>query len=162
MRQRLTKFWALWVLPLSLGFVCGSCTTKPGKETQLAWEKSFQTVILDGYTNFEGHFVDGDAGVYIFSYTAPPRSVQELEAIILARNSDFTRVKASSDSLLLRRSIAYSKDNGFDEYNFRIDSKSGKVTVMFANLDSKAEMRLYKHFQGELETAHKNYVSTLR
>jgi hypothetical protein len=110
-------------------------------------QESFQEVLIDGYMNFEAHLLDGDIGVWIFSYEySSDLTSKEIFKILQERLKNYSKTFKSDNELRLRRSIITLDYEGFDEYWFLIDEQHRRVTVMFAGIDSPAENKSYPSY----------------
>jgi hypothetical protein len=56
---------------------------------------------------------------------------------LIERLVDFTVHSRSGTLLVLRRSVTYSRPDGYNEWRFIFDDESSLVTVLYANLDSE-------------------------
>lgn len=132
-----------------------SCDSKPSQGIEQKWQQSFREALIDGYTNFKGHFVDADASVYIFSYQFPAKlPSKEIFSILRERIKGYNVISESKDELVLRRSGTFQTHEVFDEYRFLINEQHRKITVMFASLDSPAEIKNHHIFVKEFQKAH--------
>lgn len=132
------------------------------KDLEQSWQESFREALIDGYSNFKAHYLNTDVSVYIFSYQFPPKLGAEEAFAIFRRqinttDSRYAVISESSTELVFRRpAYNYSKHEGFDEYRFLVNDQQGKVTVMFANIDSPAELKQHQSFIETLYQAHQN------
>ncbi len=137
------------------------------KDLEQGWQENSREALIDGYTNFKAHYLDSDAAVYIFSYQFPPKlGVKEAFAILRRQiptaDSRYAVISESPTELVFRRpAYTYSKHEGFDEYRFLVNDQQGKVTVMFANLDSPSELKWHQSFIETFYQAHQNTEMTV-
>ena len=141
---------------------CGNLiNTEVDYNTEQAWQRNFKEALLEGYTDFKSHCVNVDFAVYIFSYTYPATSYKMSSDVIDTLKTqlvrDYTVVSECSNELVLQRSIWYSKCNGFDEYRFLINQKLKRITVMFANLDSRVELMDHEKLVDRLYSIHQSH-----
>jgi len=142
------------IMPLLFSLtVLFSCDSKPDHKTEQAWQQSFREALIDGYTDFRGHFVDTDASVYIFSYQSPPElAAKDIFSILRKQIRGYNATSESNDELVLQRLGTSQRHEAFDEYRFLISDS--KVTVMFASLDSPAEIKNHRYFIEKFQKAH--------
>ena len=141
---------------LIIGIVClllvVACDSRPYPLAVKAWPQSFRQAILEGYIDFKGYYIDDDAAVYIFGYRLPSKLITKdvFEKLVKRLDGDgYKVISITQHELVMRRAVSYSKDSGFDEYRFFVQDESGRVIVMFANLDSKGELNRHKEFVDE-------------
>lgn len=144
---KMTRVHSILLMLLTCLIVLCSCDSKPNPETERAWQQSFRVALIDGYTNFKGHLVDADTAVYIFSYEFPPQlKAQNVLSTLRKQISDYTIVAESKNELVLKRIGKSAGFQAFDEYRFLLDEQHGKITVMFASIDSPVELKNYPIF----------------
>jgi hypothetical protein len=132
-----------------------SCNSKPSQEIEQEWQQSFRKALINGYTNFKGHFVDADASVYIFSYQFPAKlPSKEIFSILWEQIKGYNVISESKDELVLRRSGTFQTHEVFDEYRFLINEQRGKIIVMFARLNSLVKMKNHPFFIKKFQKAH--------
>lgn len=125
------------------------CDSKPGPVVVRAWQDIHRHAILDEYSNFEGYLNDADVGVAIFSYRIKSQQTNTIvfEKIIEKLKSyGYVLISSEQNELVMRRPVSYSKHNGFDEYRFMASANLQLIVVMFANLDSAAELDMHNEF----------------
>jgi len=146
------KLGTLFLIGIACLLFTVACDSRPGYFATKAWQQSHREAILDGYSNFKGYYFEDDVGVSIFGYQLMPRLTAKdiFDKLIKRLDSDgYKVISTKSNELVMRRAVSYSKHGGFDEYRFFVQEESGRVTVMFANLDSKVELDRYKEFVDE-------------
>lgn len=153
----------LLVSTLSL-LIVFSCDSRPDHETEQAWQITFHEALIEGYANFKGHFVDTDTSVYIFSYQLPPKlNTKAAFAMIRRQNGKYALISESATELVLRYPVTQPLDKNFEglfnEFRFVTDERQGKVTVMFANLDTRQKLKWHQFYIKKLNDAHKKYTS---
>lgn len=132
-----------------------SCNSKPSQEIEQKWQQSFRAALINGYTNFKGHFVDTDVSVHIFSYQFPSKlSSKEIFPALREQLKGYTVVSEANNELVLRRYGTIQSHEVFDEYRFLINEQGRKITVMFASLDSPSEIKNHSTFIKKFQKAH--------
>jgi len=146
------KLRAVFLIGIASLLFAVACDSRPSSITTKAWQQSYRQAILEGYSNFRGYYFEDDVGVVIFGYQLTPQITAKdiFDKLIKRLNSDgYKVISTKPNELVMRRPVSYSKYGGFDEYRFVVQEESGRVTVMFANLDSKVELDRYKEFVNE-------------
>lgn len=129
-----------------------ACDSHLGPETEKAWQESSKEALVEGYTNFKACYLDSDAAVYIFQYDPPGNlSSKKMFSILAKQCAQYKIVAKRKNELVLRKSGIISGEMVFDEYRFFLNKK-GRLTVMFASIDSKNERENYKYY------LHKFYI----
>jgi len=151
---KMTTLHSTFLTLLTCLVLC-SCGSKPDSATEQTWQNSFREVLIDGYSNFRGHFVDSDVAVYIFSYQLPAQlRSKNLFSILRKRIPGYTAVAESDNELVFRRSGTLKGFECFDEYRLLADDQQKIVTVMFASLDSPVEMKNHQFYIDKLRKIH--------
>jgi len=109
----------------------------PSKSLVRTWEKNYRHDVTDAISDFQGHWLDADIGAYIYSYKHTSSSIASHQALLLHSLKDFQVIERNEKEMVLRRSVTYSRSDGFDEWHFLFDRDTKIVTVLFANLDSE-------------------------
>ncbi len=122
------------------------------KETELAWQQNCKEALLNGYTNFKGHYVNVDIALYIFSYNYPSNIKDAKEAFSQLKaqgvGEGYVTFSETGDELVIRKVLkSQDPDIGdcFYEFRFMIDTQRRKITVMRAHWDSE-EIKLQPEF----------------
>jgi hypothetical protein len=127
------------------------------------WEKNYRNNVTNEISDFHGHWLDADIGAYIYSYKHTSSSIAAHQAKLIKSLNDYQVIERTEKELVLRRSVTYSRPDGFDEWHFLFDHDTKLVTVLFANLDSeiathadlvKRERQYHQKRKGEAEGGH--------
>lgn len=133
-----------------------SCNSKPSADIEQKWQQSFKVALIEGCSEFKGYFVDSDTAVYIFAYQLPPQMTpKQAFSILREQINTYRKVSETSNELIMQRPSAPQKPELFDEYRFFINERDGKVTVMFASIDSPSEIKNYHFYIKKFQEIHR-------
>jgi hypothetical protein len=153
------KYFFLLCLISTLFPLLSSCNSKPSAEIEQSWKDKYREAILDGYSNFEAQYIDGDTGVAIFSYQISTNSnAKEVFEKISNQLRNYEKISETDTELILREPFLYISPKGFNEYHFLINTENGTITVMFGNFDSESKQKLYSGFIEKLNAYHREYT----
>jgi len=128
--------------------------------TTSAIEKGNPEALYPDYRRLRSHWNDSDIAAYIFSYrVAAETPEEELFEYFEQNNKSFHRHEKEAGLLVLRRPVSYSGPGGFDEWRFLHHADSGTVTVLWANLDSRAERRAHEGMIRNLAEIHRGNLA---
>jgi hypothetical protein len=110
-----------------------------------SWERQFKPALVDGYSDFRGHWVDGDIAAYVFSYSVPREMTLEQAVAAITNRFNGYRLTNQGNGTVEFRSPMTKDAGGFFEWVFRTDPAAHRIFVLYAAVDSSE-----RHLQNEL------------
>lgn len=127
--------------------VLGGCDGFITEGTEEAWKEKYALALLPGYTEFKGLGISADVGVAVFSYRIDVggANAAALVARQIESGSCFRPVATTALEAQLRCKTARAM-GPFEEYRVRANPNTRRVTVMYGDFDSQAEIDHYDRF----------------